>query len=1079
LIDEKNIEENYVDNNYLLDKLSELENLGEIKDFQKSAKKLFNEFINYSTKDEKQFFSGNYTRAVFLLNKSPYSGNIKEYLNEFLFILKSEKIENLNYDFIISFLSCLLLKSEFLENKPRHTHSRKSKNKITLKAIVLEKVEFSSEKSILNCTSEKLGEFKLILYKDFSINYKLVRKGYWINLIDFSIKNIDDEIDKNKIIVYNNKNSLLVINPDYLLDVTDISECFSSSSFNVNLYFLKKFSTVSSSSALIIGNIINHLFDEIVVHGDLDFDALYDQALGQRPISVFSLAISNPKSFEEIKQKAQAQFENLIASCEDINEGLISVEPSFASPKYGLQGRLDALLEYDDDENRKDIIELKSGRPPSVNIVAYDSKGNPIRTGVWPNHLAQTTAYNMLLDSAFENRSGYSQILYSQDMDYPFRNAPNIIKYKREVIELRNWIVALELSFASGKYSVLESLNPRDFGARPPYVDSDIAIFWEIYSNLDEIQKNWFTNIVAFLLREIHAGRTGMFSRGDENGFASLWNDELSSDYIIKNAVLNKESERGSDFQKFHLVFNYDNENNISALRRGDYVVLWPSGNQYGIEKGSLIKGYVREEAPGWLKISLRNKLTQLDVFESENWVIARDHSDALNKRTIPLIFEALKSSKINIILGFKESIEENIESEHEEYFLEELSQNQNYIYSGAINASDYFMIQGPPGTGKTSYLLKNLVKYYFESEKENTILLCANTNRAVDEICLAIEKVIAPQDYIRLGTKESGEITGRILPNLISEHGMRDVFSWLQKTKIIVSTVSSLTVNPEIFEIKHFDIAIVDEAAQITEAHIVGVVSKCDKFIMIGDEKQLPAVVVQDGKYLECEDELLNNICFRNHSNSLFERLINLEKSRGESAHFGMLTRQARMHSDIMRLSNELFYENKLALFDKNRQSENLDNNKRVKFIDSSCEIHSKTNLGQAENISILVENLLLDGNLAEDIGIITPFRKQVALTKNKLTHIKEAKGAENILVDTVERFQGAEKNIIIISMPINYKNMLAQSQSVQEIAGVMVDRKLNVAITRAKEKLFIFGNKKILSNSPIWKKLIDLIEN
>ena len=107
-------------------------------------------------------------------------------------------------------------------------------------------------------------------------------------------------------------------------------------------------------------------------------------------------------------------------------------------------------------------------------------------------------------------------------------------------------------------------------------------------------------------------------------------------------------------------------------------------------------------------------------------------------------------------------------------------------------------------------------------------------------------------------------------------------------------------------------------------------------------------------------------------------------------------------------------------------------------------------------------------------DIGIISNFKSQCALIKSKINKIEN-----NIDVDTVERFQGSERDIIFYSICINKLSMLSKISSETVIDNILIDRKLNVSITRAKEYLFILGNKELLSSKPYFKKMFELIEN
>ena len=128
-------------------------------------------------------------------------------------------------------------------------------------------------------------------------------------------------------------------------------------------------------------------------------------------------------------------------------------------------------------------------------------------------------------------------------------------------------------------------------------------------------------------------------------------------------------------------------------------------------------------------------------------------------------------------------------------------------------------------------------------------LLLMAYTNRAVDEICAMLED--AGQDYIRIGNETSCDprFCGRLLEALSEEDAkLEDIRRRIEKTTVIVGTTSMMQARPWIFLLKHFSLCIVDEASQILEPGLVGLLAsdRIDRFILIGDHKQLPAVVLQ-----------------------------------------------------------------------------------------------------------------------------------------------------------------------------------------------------------------------------------------
>ena len=150
-----------------------------------------------------------------------------------------------------------------------------------------------------------------------------------------------------------------------------------------------------------------------------------------------------------------------------------------------------------------------------------------------------------------------------------------------------------------------------------------------------------------------------------------------------------------------------------------------------------------------------------------------------------------------------------------------------------------------------------------------------------------------------------------------------------------------------------------------------------------------------------------------------------------------------------------------------------------RKVFIDTNEdeEINWKTNINEAnacvEVINDLISLYTLNGKtiLEDSIGIITPYRAQIALIRKCMEQLPP-EIFKKITVDTVERYQGGARDIVIISFCVN---KLAQLDSLVSLSSEGVDRKLNVALTRAKEQIILIGNDELLSANNVYKKLID----
>lgn len=284
-----------------------------------------------------------------------------------------------------------------------------------------------------------------------------------------------------------------------------------------------------------------------------------------------------------------------------------------------------------------------------------------------------------------------------------------------------------------------------------------------------------------------------------------------------------------------------------------------------------------------------------------------------------------------------------------------------------------------------------------------------------------------------------------------------------INSSNVILSTNSTSAIE-EIARTK-FDVVIVDEATQSTIPSVLIPLAKARRFILAGDHKQLPPTIIsKKAQFLE---------------NTLFEELI--EKYPNKSA---LLNVQYRMNSFLMEFPNSEFYNGNLKSdlsvnninineiitlndLNENKLEKDLhEDSKPLLFIDTSNleengEKHlkdSKSIINQSEaNIASLIAKFYLKNGInTKDIGIISPYADQVNLIKDKT----------DVEVKSVDGFQGREKEVIIISTVRSNKN---------GNIGFLKDlRRLNVAITRAKRKLIVIGNKDTLNRNSTYSKLI-----
>jgi DNA replication ATP-dependent helicase Dna2 len=899
-----------------------------------------------------------------------------------------------------------------------------------------------------------------------------------------------------------------VVEPDYLMDVTAVAECFQPDGTNPWPYLLKKYLPKEPNKYLMIGNIANFFLDELMSDSELPFREAFRQTFVNNPLQY---CLFDNREVREIMQKSQKHFLNLKQMVKEgfREQGITPedcyLEPSFYAETYGLQGRLD-LLHLGSD--RASIVELKSGKPFMPNTY-----------GLSANHYTQTLLYDLMVRSAFgKSVDPANYILYSGQDDRQLRYAPRIQAQQYEALQVRNQLVAIERLLSKlgdpAAGDLLEQgsrlfgkLSPRRQSNLKGFTRRDMEVFEKVYQNMSAVAKRYFIAFSGLIAREHQLAKAGEQGMEQVNGLASLWLNSFEEKQagfdIISHLTV---QELNAQEEEPTIIFQKSTDTNpLANFRTGDIAVLYPHQEGQGVLSNQIFKCSIIHINNEQVVVRLRSRQFNTRIFEEQPlWNLEHDLLDSSFNTMYRGLYTFANSPKERQRLLLtqdppREGIPEDIPVSTE------LTPEQQDIFRKALAAEDYFLLWGPPGTGKTSMMLKHLVGYLFE-ETEETLLLLAYTNRAVDEICASIERLRPDirQHYLRIGSRygTAPEYQGQLLQEKIKGVEDREALkAIIDKHRIVVGTVSSVAGKQELLLLKHFHRVIIDEASQILEPMLVGLLPQFERFILIGDHKQLPAVVVQDPVVSQIEDPLLHNLGLYNLRNSLFERLFKRCRENGWDWAYAQLSHQGRMHEDIMRFPNQFFYENSLKILpdslpvarkQKRALSVTLEeganallqhlSSRRVIFLPTPADDRSatqKTNAYEAEKVGEVIRAYQQifkhqGWRLHEDsIGVITPYRAQIAQIKSVL----EEQGAplEQLTIDTVERYQGGARDVIIISLCTNSLNQLAMLTSLSEEG---VDRKLNVALTRARNHIVIIGNPDLLNRSDIYRALIRYCE-
>lgn len=899
-----------------------------------------------------------------------------------------------------------------------------------------------------------------------------------------------------------------VLEPDYLVEVSAIAECFRANEADPWQYLLGRFLPMEQTPALLLGNIANFFLDELMTNPASTYQNLLGKIFKLHPLA-FSLL--SDQEIRKLSGEAQAHFVHLKQL---VNGGLekegifpagCNLEPSFYSEMYGLQGRLDVLhLITDETPFRGAIIELKSGKAFMPNIYGLSS-----------NHFVQTLLYDLLIRSAFgRDIEMVCYILYSGAEERHLRFAPPVKAQQWEALQIRNQMIAIDrllsqLGLDAEDLTVqgdrlFGRLRPENFPSRKGFGLRDLAFFQDAYKGLEPLARCYFIAFAGFIAREQQLAKTGVTGLESVNGLAALWlntTEEKNAAFELLSGLVISDNQSASEEPL--IVFSKTEQTHpLANFRVGDIAVLYPqSGSEQPVLSNQIFKCTLVALDRGSVAVRLRSRQFNQAVFSRfALWNLEHDLLESGFTGMYRNLFEFARAPRLRkaLLLGQRppaKPVPLNLGP------FPEATTEQVDLMSRALAAEDYFLLWGPPGTGKTSVALKLMVTHLLDATAENLLLL-AYTNRAVDEICEAIEKIgdRVKNQYIRIGSKYAsdarfhGQLLQSKIEQLTNRKELRAVFD---NHRIIVGTVAAVAGKPELLQLKKFDRVLVDEASQALEPMLISLLAQIGKFILIGDHRQLPAVVSQPQAHSAVRDPILVEAGFTDLRNSLFERLYLQCQARNWDWAYGQLSKQGRMHAEIMAFPNEHFYEGKLDILPEDapgriRQLAPLSSGdqapgsallkvmaaQRVVFLSTPIDPGSanlKTNVREAEVVARLVRDFRQhyhqQGKTA-NIGIITPYRAQIATIRQALIQLEL--DPDDLTIDTVERYQGGARDVILISLCTNHPAQMA-TLSARNDEGV--DRKLNVALTRAREHLVILGNPGVLNESPVYKKLMEQV--
>ncbi|MCD8292487.1 MAG: AAA family ATPase, partial [Prevotellaceae bacterium] len=734
--------------------------------------------------------------------------------------------------------------------------------------------------------------------------------------------------------------SLLILEPDYLVDISSLAECFREFGDHPANYLLSRLSVAEKSAAILLGNIANLFLDEWIHAKETpDYMTCMQKAFSMYPIELAACGELHDKAreraffndcrrhFDHIGQMVTETFRGAAYGLDKADAVL---EPSYICESLGIQGRLDYMQ-----RDMSAFIEMKSGKADEYTV--------PGKVMPRANNRVQMLLYQAVLHYSMgrDYHKVQAYLLYTRyPLLYPARTSWAEL---RHVLDVRNRIVAQEYDIQlhnSLDYTAacLSAINPDTLNLKQIdtplwryYLEPSISSVANKIAALSPVERHYFYALYNFITKELYTSKSGYTAYEGRAGSSSLWlstlEEKLDSGEILCDLTMVEN--HADDARNPCLLLACPAcragmpADTLPDFRPGDAIVLYQREcGTDNVTNRMVFKGNIEHITDKQIGISLKAAQQNLRVLPAEGrYAVEHDFMDTTFRtmyRGLAAFMDANPDRRALLMNARQPRYDATKENA-----VATASDDFERITRKALAAEDCFLVIGPPGTGKTSRALRGMVETFCKEGKQ--LLLLSYTNRAVDEICKALAAITPAVDFIRMGgelacnERYRQHLATHVLASCSTRRAVR---TRIGQCPVFVGTVATLSGKPELFRLKKFDVAIVDEATQILEPQLLGLLcarradgsDAIGKFILIGDHKQLPAVVLQPSECAEVHDPALRGIGLLNLRDSLFERFYRTfshgtTDAVGSSPFYDMLCRQGRMNEEVAAFPNRAFY--------------------------------------------------------------------------------------------------------------------------------------------------------------------------
>lgn len=914
--------------------------------------------------------------------------------------------------------------------------------------------------------------------------------------------------------IIDNNNGFLITQPDMLISGTTIT---SGLFCNRRAVLAEKFRKIESLpslnadySVMTIGSLVHQwlqkalqeniyaLSDVIKLLDDIlqsknTIDYLYSSELSFTDCRKRMMEYA-PRIFEFIQHYIKGNKQQRIGEMKNNFQGNIyniqDIEENVYIPKLGIKGRIDVTAEVNINSKRRIMpLEIKTGK------VSFSLE-----------HKGQVILYLMMMG------------LRDQDIDtglllYLKENAMQEIKSshheKRDLILLRNTLAHYfskqpedfhNMSSESDlkTMELPEPINHRACTTCPyqtlccAYLTRDpnanLSPSHQLTAPIKELLDNFKSSHLDYVMKWIALLQLEEIYENNNSSLSNIWTTSaekretrgtcICNLKIVGKVMMEQDDRYRHKFARVNIKGEtIENDSALSsAFAENDYVIISTD------TRVNIAAGYIRHILHDTVTVSLNKDITRQNAHSTFH--IDKFSSTGLSTYNYANVAGLLSNDEAIIRLRriivdripatFTEKLPRSVVSISAQ-IISDLNENQQRVVLKVVAANEYVLIKGMPGTGKTQTLVA-LIELL--QTLGSSVLITAHTHSAVDNVLLKLlERNI---DFLRLGSTKQIHplLTCKTEEYALASCDSPEDLETLYNSKQIVG-VTCYGAYHALLRRRTFDVCMVDESAQIMQPTVLRPLYSARKFVLVGDPDQLPPVVKNKTAARLGGDE------------SLFIRL----DSDNNTVN---LSKQYRMNGRIMKLANDATYRGKLAAANKQVEnatltgvnmeqtlsscerwirsalSRNLDDSVMVLDTGSTYNLSVESgnrndqvcsNIWEAAIILRLVQVLTKAGVCGRNIGVIAPYNAHINLLKKIVD--------KEVEVNTVDQYQGRDKDVILYSCTKSI-----ECDTKKEFGILDDQRRLTVAITRARHKLIIIADKVTLMRYTPFKNLFDVID-